>query len=340
MFTAEEAGQALNVNHGAFLDAAERLQHRKLLLKPRQGFYVIVPPQYLSWGAPPPDWYIDELMENEDQTNSYYVGLLKAAEFHGATHQAVMEFQVVAAKRLPVIRAGRSLIVFYYRKNIDAVPEGIGDHKTDTGSMKISSAALTALDLLRYPQAAGGIDNIATVLSDLGHKLESAQLAALSGLVERPVVQRLGYLVSARKSRFQAPAGAGVAQGTVAGTAARVGMRRASRLRSLSRSTRPSPQCSRWLIAGECPSMRRTRPCPLASSASRSKSQPSPCLSAASTRMRQRSMPGRSPSHGCFHWKMKSCLDFLADTNYGKFLLLSCDLSVKRYYKIPDPSHG
>ncbi len=195
VFTAEEAGQALNVNHGAFLDAAERLQHRKLLLKPRQGFYVIVPPQYLSWGAPPPDWYIDELMENEDQTNSYYVGLLKAAEFHGATHQAVMEFQVVAAKRLPVIRAGRSLIVFYYRKNIDAVPEGIGDHKTDTGSMKISSAALTALDLLRYPQAAGGIDNIATVLSDLGHKLESAQLAALSGLVERPVVQRLGYLL-------------------------------------------------------------------------------------------------------------------------------------------------
>nr|WP_245488732.1 type IV toxin-antitoxin system AbiEi family antitoxin [Rhizobium ruizarguesonis] len=33
--------------------------------------------------------------------NSYYVGLLKAAELHGATHQAVMEFQVVAAKRLP-----------------------------------------------------------------------------------------------------------------------------------------------------------------------------------------------------------------------------------------------
>ena len=27
----------------------------------------------------------------------YYVGLLKAAEMHGATHQAVMEFQVVTA---------------------------------------------------------------------------------------------------------------------------------------------------------------------------------------------------------------------------------------------------
>lgn len=195
VFTAEEAEKTLNVEHGAFLDAAERLQRRRRLLKLRQGFYVIVPPQYLSWGAPPPSWYIDALMRNEDQTNSYYVGLLKAAELHGATHQAVMEFQIVTAKRLPVILAGRSRVVFYYRKDIGKVMEGIIGHKTDTGEMKISSAALTALDLLRYPQASGGIDNIATILSDLGHKIESTQLATLSGVVERPVVQRLGYLL-------------------------------------------------------------------------------------------------------------------------------------------------
>ena len=88
---------------------------------------------------------------------AYYVGLLKAAELHGATHQAVMEFQVVTAKRLPRIRAGRSLIVFYFRKDMEAVTAGIEDRKTDTGTMTISSAALTALDLLRYPQASGGI---------------------------------------------------------------------------------------------------------------------------------------------------------------------------------------
>ncbi len=195
VFTAEEAEQALDVNHGAFLDAAERLQHRQLLLKPRQGFYVIVPPQFFSWGAPPPTWYIDALMGNEGQENSYYVGLLKAAEFHGATHQAVMEFQIVTAKRLPVIRAGRSLITFYYRKEFNIVSEGIQRQKTDTGSMRISSPALTALDLLRYPRAAGGSDNIATILADLAHKIESIQLEALSARVERPVVQRLGHLL-------------------------------------------------------------------------------------------------------------------------------------------------
>ena len=193
VFCAEEAEQALGVGHGAFLDAAERLQRRQALLNPRQGFYVVVPPQYASWGAPPPAWYIDALMRREGQ--AYYVGLLKAAELHGATHQAVMEFQVVTARRLPRIHAGRSLIVFYFRKDMEAVMAGLEDRKTDTGTMKISSAALTALDLLRYPQASGGIDNVATVLSDLGQKIDPEQLAALSALVERPVVQRLGYLL-------------------------------------------------------------------------------------------------------------------------------------------------
>ena len=193
VFTADEAEQALGVGHGAFLDAAERLQRRRALLNPRQGFYVVVPPQYASWGAPPPAWYIDALMRREGQ--AYYVGLLKAAELHGATHQAVMEFQVVTAKRLPRIRAGRSMIVFYFRKDMEAVTVGIEDRKTDTGTMKVSSAALTALDLLRYPQASGGMDNIATVLSDLGRKIDREQLAALSVVVERPVAQRLGFLL-------------------------------------------------------------------------------------------------------------------------------------------------
>jgi predicted transcriptional regulator of viral defense system len=193
VFTARDAEKALHVERGAFLDAAERLQRRKHLLNPRQGFYVIVPPQFASWGAPPPNWYIDALMRHEKEP--YYVGLLKAAELQGATHQAVQEFQVVAAKRLPKIRAGRNLIVFYYRKDMGAVAEGIEDRKTDTGTMKISTVELTALDLLRYPQAAGGIDNITTILTDLGPNIDASKLAALSPKAHRPAVQRLGYLL-------------------------------------------------------------------------------------------------------------------------------------------------
>ena len=39
------------------------------------------------------------------------------------------------------------------------------------------------------------MDNVATLLLDLGRKIDSERLAALSLLVERPVVQRLGHLM-------------------------------------------------------------------------------------------------------------------------------------------------
>jgi hypothetical protein len=191
VFTREEAASALGVTTRGFLKAAERQQRRHTLLNPRRGFYVVVPPQYLSWGAPPPSWYIDDLMRHEG--HPYYVGLLKAAELHGATHQAVMEFQVVSDKRIPKIHAGRSIISFAYRRDMASIAPAVIDYQTDTGRMKISSPELTALDLLRYVHVAGTLDSIATVLSDL--KLRAAPLAALAPAFERSVLQRLGYLL-------------------------------------------------------------------------------------------------------------------------------------------------
>ena len=193
VFTASEAQAALGIGPGALLDAAERQQRRKHLIKPRRGFYVIVPPQYLRWGAPPPSWYIDALMAHSDRP--YYVGLLTAAELHGASHHAVMEFQVITDRQLGTIRAGRSNIVFRYRKDMEAVASGIDERNTDTGYMKIASVELTALDLLRYPRGAGGLDHIATVLVDLGRRIDPVRLAGLSGAFERSVAQRLGHFL-------------------------------------------------------------------------------------------------------------------------------------------------
>ena len=193
VFTASEAQAALGIGAGALLDAAERQQKRKHLIKPRRGFYVIVPPQFHRWGAPPPSWYIDQLMAHSDRT--YYVGLLTAAELHGASHQAVMEFQVITDRQLGAIRAGRSNIVFRYRKDMEGVADGIEQRNTDTGHMKIAGVELTALDLLRYPRGIGGLDHIATVLVDLGRRIDPDRLAALSGAFERSLAQRLGHLL-------------------------------------------------------------------------------------------------------------------------------------------------
>jgi predicted transcriptional regulator of viral defense system len=193
IFAREEAQAAVGIGRGAFLDAAEKLQKRGQLLNVRQGFYVIVPPQDLNFGSPPPASFIDDLMRHEKRP--YYVGLLKAAELHGAAHQAVMEFQVVTNKQMRPVQAGRSKIAFYFRKDISAVVSGIEDHKTDTGNMKVSSVELTLLDLLRYPQAGGGLDNVLTIFEDLGPKVEAAKNAELCGAFERSVIQRAGYLL-------------------------------------------------------------------------------------------------------------------------------------------------
>ena len=193
VFSADEAQKEIGISRGAFLDAAERLQRRGQLIRPRRGFYVVVPPQHATRGAPPPEWYIDALMRHEKRP--YYVGLLAAAAAHGASHQAVMEFQVVTDKLLPDIEAGRTRIVFSYRKDMAAVAAGIEDRKTQSGYTKLSSPELTALDLVRYPQSGAGLDNIATVLSELAEQLQPKKLASLSGAFEKAIVQRLGHLL-------------------------------------------------------------------------------------------------------------------------------------------------
>ncbi|WP_246510320.1 type IV toxin-antitoxin system AbiEi family antitoxin [Bradyrhizobium glycinis] len=117
----------------------------------------------------------------------YYVGLLKAAEIHGASHQAVMQFQTVTDKWMPKIRAGRSVLSFFYRKDIGALSGAIVDQKTDTGRFELSSPELTGLDLLRYMHVTGTIDSIASVLSDLGAKMKAHELQKLAPAFERSV---------------------------------------------------------------------------------------------------------------------------------------------------------
>lgn len=62
--------------------------------------------------------------------------------------------------------------------------------------MKVSNPEATALDLLRYPRYAGGLNNIAVVLAELAEKLDPHKLAATAKRSDdMPVAQRLGFLL-------------------------------------------------------------------------------------------------------------------------------------------------
>jgi predicted transcriptional regulator of viral defense system len=191
-FDQNEAVKALGVSPDAMLAAARRAQEAGSLLHPRRGFYVIVPPQARVFGAPPVNEIIDPLMKFEKAR--YYVGLLKAAEIHGAAHQAVMEFQIVCNKRLPEIHLGRSVIRPFFRKEW---PDEIliDKRQTDAGTYRVSGATLTAFDLCRYLNAAGTLDAVATVVAELAERIDAEQFPAALAAVEHPVAQRLGYIL-------------------------------------------------------------------------------------------------------------------------------------------------
>lgn len=173
--------------------ALRRLKERGRVVSPRRGFYVVVPPEYRATEAPPASWFIDDLMRFVGQP--YYVGLLSAAALHGAAHQQPMVFQVVTDRPTRIARAGGVSLHFVKSGVVERVR--VIDVQTETGSMRVASPETTALDLVRYPAAAGHLSNVATVLVELCERIEADALAAQMHLVRVPDIQRLGYLLDA-----------------------------------------------------------------------------------------------------------------------------------------------
>ena len=68
--------------------------------------------------------------------------------------------------------------------------------KAPTGEIRVSTPEATALDLVRYPQHAGSLSNIATVLAELAEKMSpEALVQAAEREGDVAAAQRLGYLL-------------------------------------------------------------------------------------------------------------------------------------------------
>lgn len=192
VLTREQAVAALGVSEESVKKAVQRLVAKRRLAVPRRGFYVIVPMEYREPGAPPPSWFIDDLMKFLGQP--YYVGLLSAAALHGAAHQQPQEFQVVTNKQLRRTVAGRARIRFFRKLHLARTPTM--EVQTETGAMRVSTPEATALDLVRYVEGAGHLGNVATVLAELAEKVDAALLAQTARTEEElTTAQRLGHVL-------------------------------------------------------------------------------------------------------------------------------------------------
>jgi len=189
-FTLEEASRKAAGSAIALQTAIRRMKQKGRLVSPRRGFYVIVPLEYRSTGAPPPSWFIDDLMRHMQRP--YYVGLLSAAALHGAAHQQPQVFQVVTGQPMAPLTAGRARVEFFRRRSIERA--ATLKMTTPTGYISVSTPETTVFDLIRHVHAAGHLSNVATVLAELGEGIQPERLVEAASLASLPEIRRAGYL--------------------------------------------------------------------------------------------------------------------------------------------------
>jgi predicted transcriptional regulator of viral defense system len=196
-FTCSEVKEALGVSDIAARAALRRLKQKGELAHPLSKFYVVVPPEYRVLGCRPAEHFIHELMQFINAP--YYVGLLSAAQYHGAAHHRPQQFQVVTTQKRRPITCGRIKIVFITKKTIEHTPTE--SFNTSQGAIIVSNPEATAMDMVTYPNRCGGLDNVLTVLADLVKKLDADKLLKLALITDEITwVQRLGYLLDLIKA--------------------------------------------------------------------------------------------------------------------------------------------
>ena len=188
-FTREELRKQFDVDDAAIRQGLRRLTRNQRIRLIRNGFYVVIPPEHQNTGLLPPEMFIGEFMRHLNRP--YYIGLLSAAALHGAGHQQPQICSIIttAPAIRPVLNIG-----FPIKSKMPKA--GIEKKKTPAGYVNISSAELTALDLVTYIKRSGGISSVTAVLEELSENMLSGKLA-LSAKESVPAtpLQRLGYIL-------------------------------------------------------------------------------------------------------------------------------------------------
>ena len=92
-FTTRGLHFELGISENALKKSLQRLKNQGAITRVRNGFYVIVTPEYRSKGIIPTSFYVNDLMKF--LSRDYYVGLLNAASLHGAGHQQPQSYSII-----------------------------------------------------------------------------------------------------------------------------------------------------------------------------------------------------------------------------------------------------
>lgn len=176
-----------------------RLVERKEIVNLRKGFYLIIPPRYQNIGKIPLPLYVDKLFKFLGR--DYYVGLFTATTVYGASHQRIQQDYIITVP--PTLRdvdKGKNKLRFFKTENLPT--KNIIEKKSDAGLYRISSPALTAVDLVHYHPKIGGINRMLANLEELSQEIGVEDLdKLLSWYPHKSTLQRFGYLMEHLESR-------------------------------------------------------------------------------------------------------------------------------------------
>ena len=180
------------LSDGALDSALSRFSRNKLIQSVHRGYYCVIPAHYARVGRVPPEYYIDSLMQW--QKKPYYVALLSAASIYGAQHQKAMVTQVMVQMPYSTTSTKKNPdINWLYRQHISA--KHLVQKNGENGVITYSNPELTATDLVRYVDKAGGLSFISTVLAELREATNftdaSHGVFKTAGVTD---IQRLGYI--------------------------------------------------------------------------------------------------------------------------------------------------
>ncbi len=178
---------------GTISKALTREVSKGKIMSPLRGFYVIIPDEYVLRGAVPQPFYMDDMMRHLGR--DYYVALLSAASYHGASHQVPLSFSVMIEPPTMRDKKEEKYHTLYFCKN--HIPnEFVERRQTRTGYINISCPELTAVDLLTYQAKNGSITRAATVLAELTDKTDFSKFdTSFLNVVPISSMQRLGYIL-------------------------------------------------------------------------------------------------------------------------------------------------
>ena len=136
--------------------------------------------------------WLDAYMKLRGQR--YYVALLSAAAFHGATQQASQVMQLITEFALRPIEVGRVRIESHVKHHVWGTP--LSELAGLPAPLAVSTPEATALDLIAFNNRIGGIRRAAEVIAEMRsaftvHGLRKALVAEQQTALK----QRFGYVL-------------------------------------------------------------------------------------------------------------------------------------------------